>query len=233
MRYAYQKSTIDYATRTAVELAAFRYDVNWTGVSDLLSTWDINNSSEFSLQLPITAPNSTFLLCVAWEDSGGNAFRYKLWDGGVLHYPVYNGERIGVDAKLEVWSIESVTAELEETFTMYSSHLEEPEICRCTQNTVSAHTIEFPVPSGGTPSDTPMIISSFLAIQGATELRTLTDYVDNQYAYLEFLATAGDGTGGAFVFDAASTATDDGRDYIKPNDILSASPGRWVRQNNP
>lgn len=233
MRYAYEKSTRDYARRTAVTLDAFRYDVTWTGVSDLLSTWDINNSSEFSLQLPIEAPNETFLLCVAWEDSDGNAFRYKLWDGGVLHYPVYNGERIGVDGKLEVWSIASLTAELEETFTMYSSYLEEPELCRCTPTDMAGHTINFPVPSGGSPSDPPMIIASFLAIQGAAELRTLTDYVDNQYAYLEFLNTVGDGTGGSFVFAAAETTADDGRDYIKPNDILSSAPGRWVRQNNP
>lgn len=233
MRYPYYKSTLDYATRTEIQLAAFNYDVDWLGVSDLLSTWDINNTTEFSLQLPITAPNDTFLLCVAWTDEDGNALRYKLWDGGVLYYPVYDGQRIGVDAQLEIWSIDDITAAMTEAFIMYSSWLEEPELCVCTPGANDSSVIEISAASGGTPSDPVVTLAQFLAIQGVAALRTITGYVDNQYAYLEFNTSAGDGNGGAYVFDSASTEVDDSTDYIKPNDILSTSPGRWVRQNNP
>jgi hypothetical protein len=233
MYYPYRKSTIDYATRTEVLLAAFNYNVTWLGVSDLLSTWDINNTTEFSIQLPVTAPNDTFLLCVAWTDEDGNALRYKLWDGGVLHYPIYGGERIGVDAQLEVWSIDDITASLADDFTLYSSWMEEPELCVCTPGSNAPSSITVAAPTGGTPSDPSITLLPFLAIQGIVELRTITGYVDNQYAYLEFNTTAGDGNGGAYVFDAADTTTDDSTDHIKPSDILAANPGRWVRQNNP
>jgi len=232
MYYPYRRSTVDYATRTEIQLAAFNYNVTWSGVSDLLSTWDINNNTEFSLQLPITAPNETFVLCVAWTDEDGNAYRYKLWDSGVLYYPVYDGQRIGVDAQLEVWSVADVTAALTSTFIMYSSWLDEPELCICTSTENEPTVIPISAPSGGTPSDPVVILSTFLAIQGVVELRTLTGYVDNQYAYLEFNTTAGDGNGGGYVFDAADTTADDSTDHIKPNDILSSAAGRWVRQNN-
>ena len=232
MYYPYRRSTVDYATRTEIQLAAFNYNVTWLGVSDLLSTWDINNNTEFSLQLPLTAPNETFILCVSWTDADGNAYRYKLWDGGVLYYPVYGGQRIGVDAQLEVWSIGAVTATLSDTFIMYSSWLDEPELCICTSGDNEPTVIPISAPSGGTPSDPVIILPTFLAIQGVVELRTLTGYVDNQYAYLEFNTSAGDGNGGGYVFDSADTTTDDSTDHIKPNDILSSTAGRWVRQNN-
>lgn len=233
MYYPFRKSTVDAPARAQIQLEAFRYDVDWLGVSDLLSTWDINNTAEFSLQLPITAPNATFLLCVAWADEDGNAFRFKLWDGGVLYYPVYNGERIGVDAQLEIWSIGDITAEYDETFIMYSSQLSEPELCICTPSSSTPLIIPVSNPSGGSPSDNPVILSAWTAIQGIAELRTLTGYVDNQIAYLEFNTSPGDGNGGDYVYDAADTTADDSTDHIKPNDKLASAAGRWVRQNNP
>jgi hypothetical protein len=38
-----------------------------------------------------------------------------------------------------------------------------------------------------------------------------------------------DGLGGFFYWSASSTATDDGRTVVKPNTVLTASPGRWLR----
>ncbi len=233
MHYAFRETHQDLGTRQTLVLDAFTYNVTWLGVSDLLSQWDINNTTAFSLKLPITAPNSTFLLCVAWEDSAGNAYRYKLWDGGVLHYPLYNGERIEVDAKLEVWSIDNVTAAMSSDLTLYTSWIDDPELCICSQFTPTPTAINVANPSGGSGSSDVIVISGWLAIQGIVELRTLTGYADNQLAYLEFRLLTGDGEGGNFVFDTAETHADDSVDYIKPNDIATADPGRWVRQNNP
>lgn len=233
MNYGFRPSRADLATRTTVTLDAFTYNVTWTGVSDLLSQWSINNTTEFSFQLPIYEVNNTFVLAVAWEDDDGNAFRYKLWDNGTLHYPVYNGERIGVDAKLEVWSVDNVTAAMPDDLVLYSSWMVEPENCACSAYDAPALNINVANPSGGSGSSSVIVVSGWLAIQGIVELRTLTGYVDNQLAYLEFRLLAGDGEGGNFVFDAAETHADDGVDYIKPNNIATIDPGRWVRQNNP
>lgn len=233
MQYPFRETHVDTVTRTTLTLAAFNYNVTWLGVSDLLSQWDINNTTEFSIKLPLTAPNATFLLCVAWEDSNSNAYRYKLWDGGVLHYPIYNGERIGVDAKLEVWSIGNVTAALTTAYVMSTSWLTEPILCGCSAFTPTPTNVNAADPSGGSSSDPVIVISGWLAIQGIAELRTLTGYQDNQLAYLEFRISAGDGEGGNFVFDSASSHADDAVDYIKPNNITDATNGRWVRQNNP
>jgi hypothetical protein len=41
-----------------------------------------------------------------------------------------------------------------------------------------------------------------------------------------------DGGGGLFFWSATSTAVDDGINVIKPNAILAANPGRYLRQNN-
>lgn len=228
MYYPYRASTVDGPIRAQVQLAAFSYTVSWYGVSDLLATYDINNNNEFSFQLPITAPNDTFILCVAWTDEDGNALRFKLWDGGVLYYPVYNGERIGADAQLEVWSADNVTAAMGSTFILYSSQLTEPELCVCT----STSQTPLIIPTYNTGSEV-IIMDGCEAIQGIVALRAITGYVANQLVYLEFHTTAGDGNGGHFVFKSSVSTADDSTDYIKPNDISPSSPGRWVRQNNP
>lgn len=64
---------------------------------------------------------------------------------------------------------------------------------------------------------------------GITSLRARTIHSANQLAYLLYIATEGDNGSGWFRFDAASTTADDGVDYLRPNDITSGNPGRWIR----
>lgn len=71
------------------------------------------------------------------------------------------------------------------------------------------------------------------AIQGRAALRALTDHEANEIQYLDFLVTAGDGQGGEFIFRATQTTADDGVDYLRPDNVSSGTPGRWVRTNNP
>lgn len=41
--------------------------------------------------------------------------------------------------------------------------------------------------------------------------------------------TPADGLGGDFIWNALSTATDDGRNTLRPNSVLAAAAGRWTR----
>lgn len=76
------------------------------------------------------------------------------------------------------------------------------------------------------------VMSSDRAIPGRTSLRARTSHRDRQMAYLAFLVTAGDNVGGEFIYDATSTATDDGVDVLKPDNVDAADPGRWIRSGN-
>ena len=63
----------------------------------------------------------------------------------------------------------------------------------------------------------------------AAALRAFTGYVDGvQY----WISTATGGTGaGQWVYDATDAQVDDGSTVIKPNNILTANPGRYTRLN--
>lgn len=89
-----------------------------------------------------------------------------------------------------------------------------------------------PLATSTTPSTSVSIVASSLGYRGAAALRLETNYRDRQMAYLLYAATDGDNAGGEFSFVSASTDTDDGLDVIKPDNIASGSPGRWVRTGN-
>lgn len=76
-------------------------------------------------------------------------------------------------------------------------------------------------------------VSANRAIAGRTALRAITSHRDLQLAYLSYLATPGDTSGGEFLYDATSTAEDDGVDVLKPDNVDAADPGRWIRSGNP
>jgi hypothetical protein len=232
MHYPFVSSSRIQATRSVVGITAFEYAHTWAGVSDLLASFSLQGGRKVSFKLPIDAPNDTFILAAAWEEDGIYR-RYKFWDGGVLHYPIYNGQRIPDGGRIEVWSAGNYTAELEDDFALETSWLSEPAECAASGNSSSSTTTNTTTLDIWTPP-TPGVVTSavWLAIQGATALRGITGYVDNQIQYLEYLDTLGDGMGGHFVFNAALIAADDGIDIIKPTDIDSLAAGRWVRQNN-
>lgn len=66
---------------------------------------------------------------------------------------------------------------------------------------------------------------------GAAALRARDVLGQNQIAYLIYAAVSGDNGGGWFVYDATSTATDDGVDVVKPDSVDAADPGRWLRNS--
>lgn len=67
--------------------------------------------------------------------------------------------------------------------------------------------------------------------RGRAALRARTEHVADQVAYLLYLVTSGDGQGGWFYFNSTSTTADDGVDVLRPDDVASGSPGRWIRNS--
>lgn len=76
-------------------------------------------------------------------------------------------------------------------------------------------------------------VRGHFAIQGRAALRALVDHEANELRYLDFLASSGDGQGGEFIFRATETTADDEVDYLRPDNVSSGTPGRWVRTTNP
>lgn len=126
------------ATRKTLVIPTFTYAAVWTGVSSMLASAPLSNTNPFSFKRPITAPNNSFVAAVRWSESP-YVYRYKLWDDGVLYFPVYDGEQLGANAVFEVWSVkDQALAYLEEDWTLTCSKLVLPDICLCIRGSESA-----------------------------------------------------------------------------------------------
>lgn len=97
-------------TETFVTLPAFSVNAEWLGYSDIVAAFDYEGPNNFSFKgfnvEPSPAPN--YLLCVMWKDSSNVTHRYKLWSGVgevlLFDIPVYDGQKIAKNFRLEVWS---------------------------------------------------------------------------------------------------------------------------------
>ena len=83
-----------------------------------------------------------------------------------------------------------------------------------------------------TPTVTPTETNPLPPFITLTNLRenSLSQQVEGRIIYLQGYYTQGDGGGGNFIFDSTSLSVDDGGAVIKPNNINSNNPGRWIRQ---
>lgn len=120
--------------RTQLLIPAFTLAVpTWNGASDLLAEYALSNTNIFSIRKPVVAFGSNFVAAVRWTSADGEAyFRYVFWvdDSAVLYFPVYNGEAIGANAVIEIWSVNSAEAPaLASAATLESSELVFPETC--------------------------------------------------------------------------------------------------------
>ena len=118
------------AGRASIVVPDFTGVTTWVGVSLMLARYPVENTGEYSLKLPIDAPNGTIVACVSWTD-GTYVFRYKLWEGGVLYWPVYNGERIGANSYIEIWSTAESNAPAFDAMTFYTSRRVFPDLVNC------------------------------------------------------------------------------------------------------
>lgn len=99
-------------TRARLAVPAFTLPVpTWAGASLIIAEYPIENDYYFSLKLPIDAFGENFVAAVRYVEDGV-VFRFLLFehDDMVLYYPVYNGEVLGADAVIEIWSVNSEEA---------------------------------------------------------------------------------------------------------------------------
>lgn len=137
-------------TRKQLVVPIFSQASIWAGVSQMLTRFTISVANAWSFELPIIPPNSSFVAAVSWTDGSGYVYRYKLWDDGVLYFPVYAGERIGTsNVNLEIWSVENeALAYLDEEWILRTSKLILPEICTtCVEGSESVGITENPFTS--------------------------------------------------------------------------------------
>lgn len=130
-RRKFERATVVEPTRNAFILPAFIHSVpTWADASLLLALYPINNADyKFSFKLPLSEFGTAFIPAIRWVEDG-IVHRFKFWEGGVLYFPVYNGERIGYNAILEIWTVDSDEApELEEAQSLISSIFEFPANC--------------------------------------------------------------------------------------------------------
>jgi hypothetical protein len=122
---------ITHLTRTQayITLPAFNVNVNWLGYSDIVASFNYEGPNNFSLIGFNIEPSSTpnYLLCIMWKDSKDNVNRYKLWSGvgEILYFniPVYAGQKIGKNFRLEIWSTNNTPAIQTNNIQVYTSVL--------------------------------------------------------------------------------------------------------------
>ena len=99
--------------RTTFILPAYTLAVpSWSGVSTIVQQYIIGNTDyNFSFKLPIPNLGSNVVFAIRWKIDD-ICYRYLLTTNSlmVLHYPTYNGERVGFDAILEMWDINNALA---------------------------------------------------------------------------------------------------------------------------
>ena len=131
------RPTVVQPTRTKLIIQPFTLAVpTWAGSSVILAEYNVGNSDYiFSIKSPVPVFGSDFIAAVRWLIDGNTAVaRFKFWDDtdGKLFYPVYNGEAIGVNAVIEIWSVNTTNAPtLSEDEILYSSVLNFPRNFGC------------------------------------------------------------------------------------------------------
>lgn len=80
----------------------------WGGVSQVAAATGVSFGSSWSIRVPVTRPNNSFVAAVRWTTSG-TTYRRKLWGGigEVLNQPLYTGEVLpSTGVRLEFWTVE-------------------------------------------------------------------------------------------------------------------------------
>lgn len=126
----YSRGTIVRPERATFIVPAFSLNAEtWAGSSNILAEFPFENTDyQFSLKLPITQFGSAFIAAVRWVEDDVIR-RFKLWDDAdaILFFPLYDGERIGLNARLEIWSLNTANdPTLDDDYTFYSSVLAFP-----------------------------------------------------------------------------------------------------------
>lgn len=126
MIYDIHSGTKIQPSRTKLILPAFDLPGTWTGVPELLARYPILNTAlKLSIKLPVLPVNDTYMLAISWADANDTPFRYGFWENDTFHWPMYDGERVGLNAYIEVWSVGDFNA-IDNSRTLESSWLNIP-----------------------------------------------------------------------------------------------------------
>ena len=138
MNYAaFRKVSAIQATRKTIVVPEFSYPSVWSGVSSMLAQFPVQNTNPFTFRRPVEQPNETFVAAVRWSVAP-YVYRYKFADLGVLYFPVYDGERIGANAYIEIWDVSGESlAYTEDDWIITCSKLSLPNLCMCTSTAES------------------------------------------------------------------------------------------------
>lgn len=121
--------------RMKLVIPAFSYSPQtWIGASLIIAEFAFNNTDYwFSLRMPIAHFGANFIPAVRFVDVANSVvYRYKLYDDsrGILFYPVYFGDALGLNAVLEIWSVNTTSAPvLTAPVTLQGSVLAFPNTC--------------------------------------------------------------------------------------------------------
>ena len=108
---------------TTITLPVFSVGNSWNGWSDIVATFNFEATNNFSLRLLYDAPLApNYVLCISYH-IGSTVTRYMLWEanGHTLNYPLYNGEPIKKNFRLEVWNTSQGATSETSTFSFITS----------------------------------------------------------------------------------------------------------------
>lgn len=109
----FSEAQVTQPLRKTMTLPAFTLATpTWLGASQRLSEYAVGNTDYyFSFKTPIRKFGINFIPAIRWK-LDNKLYRFKLWDDSlaVLYFPVYSGEKIGLNAVMEIWSINTVAA---------------------------------------------------------------------------------------------------------------------------
>lgn len=256
----FNRPTVIIPARTQMVLPAFTLAVPaWSGASTVLAEYPIANDYKFSFLLPIYPIGENIVVAIRWIEDTDIYVRYKFFDhdDAVLNYPVYAGERIGENAVIEIWSVDSIDIPtLEEDYNFYSSVLVFPtgttsgsfcgSCCLTPESTITLVVTppsELPSDSAcnpfcgtlcSTPSPMPTCDCPTTVVDNCEDAR---DYNPTTFISPAMLITLGglvkgDGIGKMFYWDSASLLNDTGDQYttvIRPSSIGVLAAGRWLQ----
>lgn len=108
----YRDLTLIQPQRVRLVIPAFTLDVHtWDGASSLLAEFPLSNDYALSIRKNISVFGANFVPAIRWQN-GDIWARYKFFEdvGEILYYPVYSSQRIGENATIEIWSVNSASA---------------------------------------------------------------------------------------------------------------------------
>lgn len=147
----YQPPTLVKPKRKQLTIPPFSLDVpTWEGESENLYEFPIHNLNYFSFKTPVNKFGENFLAAVRWK-VGDITIRFAFWEeeNSFFCYPVYAGQKIGPDAVIEIWSVESDSApELVTATSLKTSELVFANVCGCKEADDTPTTL---VPQAATP----------------------------------------------------------------------------------